>query len=409
MKVAILGPLDLEYMGGGETNSMMVADILSNKGVDVTYFGSGCPLKNVPIERLLEEIKFTYRPSVFSYDPMANPIVLKYSSLLSLGLIGMVGKKKLIRMLSDFDVIFFSYPSLMARRIIPYALKEGKRVILANHGTFFEYFGNSKNPISRTLKRFGEQFILKPFAAQHPGMLVHTQTSFQSSLYRKLGYKDESILEIPQNNVDFTEYDVGKNKGRFHVVFLGRVAKSKGIHLLAEVIRLNPSIKFSVIGNGPLLDELMRLTRDTDAEILGYVSTEEKRRILRESDAMIVPSIFDSLSIASIEGLAAGLPLIVSSTAEGPKYILGRDQFFGLIGHRDALSFNKMVKYYENLKNENPEKYFQDKNRRREKALEIFDAKTIKLKLMNGFEDFISSNLGYDRKMEKPVRLSLLR
>lgn len=399
MKVAILGPLDLEYMGGGETNSMMVANKLSEQGMQVTYFGSGCPLKNIPIERLTDEIKFTYRPSAFKHDPMANPIILKSSSLLSLGLIGMVGKKNLLRVIDQFDIIFFSYPSLMARIVIPYALREGKKVILANHGTFFEYFGNSNNPILKIAKNLGESFLLRPFAADSKGLLIHTQTSFQSSVYRSLGFKDEHIVEVPQNNVDFSEYYVNENKDPFRVVFLGRLAKSKGIDLMVDIIHNTPDVKFSIIGNGPLINKLLTRTRDTDAEILGYVSGKQKREILANSDLMIVPSVFDSLSIAAIEGLASGLPLVTSEIAEGPRYIIEKDPSFGIMSERTVSSFTKAIQHYANLKKQDPVKYLNDKVERRAIAQDIFDAQNVVEKLIAGFSKIVVTAERHDETM----------
>lgn len=401
MKVAILGPLDLEYMGGGETNSMMVANLLSMNGAEVTYFGSGCPLENIPIEHLSEQIRFVYEPSAFRNDPMASPIVLRASSLLSLGLIGMVGKRRLMKIVDDFDMIFFSYPSLLARRIIPYALRNNKRVVLANHGTFFEYFGNSRNPIVRAFKTFGEYFLLKPFAKNSSSIVVHTQTSFQSSIYRELGFKDNCIVEVPQNNVNFSEYAVGRNEGKFHVVFLGRIAKSKGVELLSDVIRANPDVKFSIIGNGPLLKKLMNLTKDTDTEVFGYVSDEEKKNILSLSDAMIVPSIFDSLSIASIEGLASGLPLIISDTAAGPKYIIEKDGLFGTMSERTTHSFTNAIRHYRNIKENDPGRYFQEKIQRREKARNIFDAPAVATELMSGIYRIVNE-IESETPVERP-------
>lgn len=402
MKVAILGPLDLEYMGGGETNSMMVGNIMSRAGSAVKYFGAGCPLENIPIDKIYPMIRFRYEPSAFSHDPMSNPAVLKGSSLLSLGLIGIVGLDRVMDYIEDYDVIYFSYPSLLARRIIPRAIREGKRVILANHGTFFEYFGNRKNPIFKVLKTLGEKIIIKPLSRYAGRITVHTQTSFQTTVYESMGIGQDSIVELPQNNVDFSEYKAGKPGGKFTVVFLGRIAKSKGVDLLAEVIHQNPEFRFRIIGNGPLLKKLMKLTHDTSAEIYGYTSDSEKKRILEESDLMIVPSLFDSLSIASIEGLASGLPLLVSETAEGPKYILGKNGIFGRILERDARSFSEQIRLYQSYRKKDPVAYYKDKLKRREIALSIFDVRKIEEALYKSFTSAVSPAEPKEEKLETP-------
>lgn len=406
MKVTILGPLDLEYMGGGETNSMMIGNILAQEGADVHYYGAGCPSKNIPIEKIYPQINFHYIPSAFKRDPMAGPGVLKMSSLLSLGLIGMFGYSRVMDMVSDSDVIYFSYPSVLARRLIPYAMKNGKKVILANHGTFFEYFGNSSNPILRAFRQLGLDVLIKPVGKFSRNLKIHTQTSFQSGVYRKLGFSEDSIMEIPQNNVNFKSYKVGKPKGQFTVTFLGRIVKSKGIDLLSEVIKMNPGIRFRVIGNGPLLEKLMKDTSGYPVEIYGYLSEGEKLRILEDSDLMVVPSIFDSLSIATIEGLASGLPIVSSTISQGPKYILERDSMFGKLVGRNPDAFTEAIKIFESYRNNDHISYYSDKLARRKRAEKIFDVDSINRQLKAGFREYLKYH-HHDNLLEKIPEASI--
>ena len=119
MKAAIIGSLDIECMGGGEANTIMISNMLSDLGYDVTYFGSGCVRggKHTTNQEIWR--KFNYRPSSFIHDPMANSAVLKISRLLSLGLIGIFGFRKTYRMLSGFDLYYFAGPTLLSRKLIP--------------------------------------------------------------------------------------------------------------------------------------------------------------------------------------------------------------------------------------------------------------------------------------------------
>lgn len=408
MKVAILGPLDLEYMGGGETNSMMVGNLLSDAATSVTYFGAGCPLENVPMEKIYPHIKFDYQPSAFPRDPMSNPTVLKTSSLLSLGLIGMIGVKKILKRLEDYDTVYFSYPSLLSKRMIPKIIKQGKRVILANHGTFFEFFDHSSNPLLKALKIIGQEVLIRPLSKFNGKLLIHTQTSFQSSVYTSLGMDESNIIEIPQNNVNFREYKVGKPHKGFNVVFLGRLAKSKGVQLLMEIIKSNPDVSFKVIGNGPMLKKLMKVTDGTSAEIYGYISDKDKKAILESSDLMVVPSVFDSLSIASIEGLASGLPLLASNTAEGPKYILSKDGIFGKLIGRSVEEFTSQIKVYSSYKHNDPIAYYRDKIERRKRAMSIFNKEKVEDQLMKGFSTVIGINSS-QAKAEMTVSYSVIK
>lgn len=392
MKIAILGPLDLEFMGGGETNSMMIGNMLCKAGHEVTYFGTGCPLVNVPIEKVYPKIRFNYIPSAFSKDPMAHPLIVKVTSLLSLGLVGIFSFSKILNRTNEFDVFYFSIPNLMARRLTPLLLKEGKKVILANHGTFFEYFGNSRNPLFRLFEKMGEMILIQPLSKDQNGLLVHTQTSFQTSVYRSLGFSRSNIVEIPQNNVDFRDYKVSNNSGTFTVVFLGRMVKSKGIRLLSQIIQKNQNIKFHVIGNGPLLKQFMTNAPYPNAEIYGYISDEQKRQILSSSDLMVVPSEFDSLSISAIEGLASGLPIVASDCAQGPKYILGANKCLGQLTKRTVGAFSECIQAYKQEKESDHIQYLENKFQRRDVAKALFDMSMLESFLDTAFANFINNS-----------------
>ncbi len=392
MRIAILGPLDLEFMGGGETNSMMVGNMLCKAGHEVTYFGTGCPLVNVPIEKIYPKIRFNYTPSAFAQDPMAHPLIVKVTSLLSLGLVGIFSYSKMLNMAKEFDVVYFSIPNLMARRLSPILLKEGKKVILANHGTFFEYFGNSRNPLFRFFKKMGEMILIQPLSKDQNGLLIHTQTSFQTSVYKSLGFSGSNIVEIPQNNVDFGDYKVSNNGGPFTVVFLGRMVKSKGIGLLSQIIQKNQNIKFHVIGNGPLLKQFMTMTPCPNVEVYGYISDEQKRQILSSSDIMVVPSKFDSLSISAIEGLASGLAIVASDSSQGPKYILGANKILGQLTKRNVEAFSDCIQTYRCEKESDNIQYFKNKIQRRDVAKALFDMSMLESFLDSAFAEVINNS-----------------
>lgn len=403
MKIAILGPLDLEFMGGGETNSMMVGNMLSDLGHDVTYFGTGCPLENIPVEKIYKKIRFKYVPSAFSRDPMAHPLIVKATSLLSLGIVGAMDFSRIKSMAMEFDAVYFSIPNLLARRLTPILIKNGKRVILANHGTFFEYFGNSRNPFFKLFQKIGEQVLIKPLSGYLGKLLVHTQTSFQTSVYKHLGFDQEGILEIPQNNVDFSQYITKRNSGPFTVVFLGRMVKSKGVELLSEIIKLNPHIRFKVIGNGPLLRTFMASTKNSNAEVFGYVSDREKREILGNSDLMVVPSQFDSLSISAIEGLASGLPIVASDCASGPKYILGLHEGLGTLVPRNTEAFSNCINQYWKRSISNPDMAYKQKLERRSVARSVFDVTKLENALRSDFSYFLSNGVSAIFKEMEPA------
>ena len=380
VKAAVIGSLDIECMGGGEANTVMFSNMLARMGYDVTYFGSGCTgdgNHRDPEEKML----FSYKRSAFRHDPMAHPYLLKTTRLLSLGLIGLFSYKKTRRMLEGFDIYYFANPTLLSRKLIPELQGKDKKIILANHGTFFEYLGNSSLRIMRTVGLIAGKFLLEPLK-NYDNIVIHTQNSFQTEYYKKNGFDCKNIVEIPQHNINFRDYRIDQKEEGFSVAFLGRLTESKGIDMLIDVANMNPEMVFHVMGRGPMRHEIMSGNKHNNMVLHGFVTDEEKRNILSSCDAMIVPSVFESLSIASIEGLACGLPLVASDTAQGLRYIISRDSIFGKVLPRNANFFSGELERLRKRKGTMFDEYILERKIRRESAMTIFDEKEIFNKLV---------------------------
>jgi len=377
LRVAVIGSLDIECMGGGEANTIMFANIMSNMGYNVTYFGSGCTGSKGPTAGNGTKMLFNYRPSSFRHDPMAHPKVLQISRLLSMGLIGLFGFRKTKRILEGFDIYYFANPTVLSRRIIPKVIAQGKRVIIANHGTFFEYLGNSSNWILRVAGELAGKMLLEPLKIYGDGITVHTQNSFQTEYYRKMGFDSRNIMEAPQHNIDFSRYSIAPVREGFFVAFLGRLTESKGINLLIDVANMNPQMVFHVMGMGHMMREINSVPKYNNIIAHGFVQDDDKRKILASCDAMIVPSMFESLSIASIEGLASGLPLVASQTAQGIRYIISKDSIFGKLLPRDAESFSVELRRLMRRKEEAYSEYLLERENIRESAMKKFDEKSL--------------------------------
>lgn len=115
----------------------------------------------------------------------------------------------------------------------------------------------------------------------------------------------------------------------------------------------------------------------------GFVSEEQKREILSYCDAMIVPSYFESLSIASIEGLASGLTLVASQSAQGLKYIIDKNKLFGVLLPRDKIYFSQELNARWNNKKDNYDGFITKRKEIREIAMREFDENKILENLSN--------------------------
>ena len=385
LKLAIIGPMNLEFAGGGEENAKDIAELFTRQGYNVTLFGSGIPRG---YNGEIKKYNFKYIPSAFPFDIMASGTVLKVSNILSMGLIGIYTSRQIYEKVRGFDIYYFTSPNIMFRTVGYRLIKEGKTVILGNHGTFFEVL-DTLGTFSRAYSRILTTLIFHKFLKNKIDFFVHTQNKFQSQYYRKIKCNPEYIREIPYNNVKFSNYGCFNNDD-FSVVYLGRLMESKGVDMLLGLEKIS-DINLHIIGKGPYMDKLIKM-KNKNTVIHGYVSNEEKISILANSDVMIVPSINESLSISAIEGLASGLYMIVSSTSMGPRYIVRQDNIFGVAVPRNPKSFLKEIDRVREIKERNKTDYYREKILRKDIAGKMFDSSIVDKNLVELFSDALSKN-----------------
>lgn len=99
-----------------------------------------------------------------------------------------------------------------------------------------------------------------------------------------------------------------------YIVYAGRVGHGKNFGELnrdfIEYKRRNPStLKLIVIGK---IDDGMTLTYSEDIIYAGFVSEEEKTALLQNARLLVMPSLYESLSLVILESMAAGRPVLVN-------------------------------------------------------------------------------------------------
>jgi glycosyltransferase involved in cell wall biosynthesis len=101
---------------------------------------------------------------------------------------------------------------------------------------------------------------------------------------------------------------------REYVLYLGRVDRNKGCHTLLDHFQsymdAQASDGVTLVLAGPAK---MRIPDHPRIKALGYVADDLRRALLVHARALIVPSPYESLSIALLEGWNYGVPAIVNA------------------------------------------------------------------------------------------------
>lgn len=133
-------------------------------------------------------------------------------------------------------------------------------------------------------------------------------TEFARAKFVAGGFDPEQIAVKP----NFAD-DVGQGQQRRSgALYVGRLAPEKGVETLIEAFRLLPELSLTVVGDGPLRDELMAKATP-NVRFTGALDGDVVTRMMRGAAVLVMPSLFyEAFPRTIAEAFSAGLPVIAS-------------------------------------------------------------------------------------------------
>ena len=162
----------------------------------------------------------------------------------------------------------------------------------------------------------------------------------------ELGVPAERVARWDRG-VDVARFDPGvrddrfARDGRVNVLYAGRLAREKGVELLAEAFRLarerDPRLHLLLAGGGPE-EEALRGSLGQHATFLGWLEGDELAATYASADLFLFASATDTFGQVVLEAQASGLP-VVAVDAGGPGELVA-DGRSGLLcpAHADHLA-----------------------------------------------------------------------
>lgn len=153
-----------------------------------------------------------------------------------------------------------------------------------------------------------------------------------------------NCVKVPDSNI---EREFSQNS-KIKLLYLGRLDKNKGLkEIIVSLKTAKENLDFclNIAGDGPDKDWFLKQCNDNFGNLFKYygvVSGYEKKRLLENSNVFLLPSYFEGLPNALLEGMSYGLIPVVTAVGSIPNVVT--DNFNGIIiPVNDAYSLKKAI------------------------------------------------------------------
>ncbi len=177
-------------------------------------------------------------------------------------------------------------------------------------------------------------------------------------------------------NYQFIKKKYGIREG-IDLLFVGRISKDKNLDFLLEtytaIAQTKKQVNLILAGDGPYYEELKDKTAGMEGVYLtDTLSQEMLPDMYSGADLFVMPSTTDTFGMVVLEAQSCGLPAVVSDVG-GPKEIIVEGVTGYIAKANDKADWVEKIESVIRLKEENPEKYEELKNRARTHVLDKYD------------------------------------
>jgi len=251
--------------------------------------------------------------------------------------------KKILELIEKYNIQLVESPNFSAECVI-YSLFKKIPLLTRIHTPYQEVVENFgwKWTWDRKLSSFLEKILIKR------SNIITCSTSIYAELIRKkYKLKKEKVRVIPLGieladgeHIKFIE----DPKGKFNILFVGRLERRKGVHILMEsipeVIKEIPEVEFIFVGRDTFFQkdessfrsirgksfkaEFYEKLPDEVKEkvhLLGVVSDSELQELYKKCDLFVAPSFHETFGFVYLEAMSYGKPVIGCKVGGVPEVV----------------------------------------------------------------------------------------
>lgn len=257
----------------------------------------------------LEKKKIIYNEVDFNRKPISRSNYIAYKEM-----------RQIINN-NFFDIIHCHTPiaALIVRIAARRAREKGTKVIYTAHGLHFFKGASLKNwiifyPIEWCLARYTD--VLITINKEDYSIAKKSLKAGEIEYIPGIGIDTDKFSNIYVNKAEKRK-ELGLSESSFVILSVGELNRNKNHETIIKAIATlkNPNINYVICGQGELEVFLIKLIQELNLEkqimLLGY--RRDIAEICKAVDAFAFPSYREGLSVALMEAMALGLPVVCSN------------------------------------------------------------------------------------------------
>jgi len=331
MKVGIVTPHDYFHHGGVQEHVKAQAKVLKDRGHDVVVISPR--VKKTAPEKIPEGIILLGQATKMN-NPMSTGSEIGFT----------VDSKEIEEMFShhNFDIMHFHEPwvPVLSRQILA-------RSPAVNIATFHAKL--PENTVNKSIEMVSLPYTRSSLKYIDAITAVSTAgAQFIKSVSKKKIRIIPNGIDLKLYSPEITKQSKNVSKAKKTILYIGRLEKRKGVMQLLKAFAqiANNKTELVIVGEGPKKTSLQNYVKTwaiPNVKFLGFVSEEEKKKLLKSADVFCSPALYgESFGIVLVEAMAMGVPIIAGDNP-GYKCVLKGPARLGLVDPKDTLEFaNKL-------------------------------------------------------------------
>jgi glycosyltransferase involved in cell wall biosynthesis len=223
------------------------------------------------------------------------------------------------------DLVHLVGPTFLGLAGLVYARRRRLPVLASYHTNLAQYtahyrLGLLRRPVERLIR------------LAHAGCALTLCPSLAAR--RELGRLGVPRLALWRRGVDTRLFDPARRSAETRhrlsdahpeaplLLYVGRIAPEKRLHLLGAALRACPSARLAVVGDGPTRPELERTLRGLPVQFTGYLYGEALAAAYASADLFVFPSDTETFGNVALEAMASGLPVVAAAAGGLPEIVV---------------------------------------------------------------------------------------